>query len=154
MRQILIGFVFSAGLALTAVADDRAPPPVETLMTPEDYTASGLDKLSAEEREHLSGWLERYRRGAIEGPPPKKTSEQLAEEKTEEIVAKVVPSFRGWSGKTLFKLDNGQVWQQRQVGKLRYNGDDSSIVIYRNMLGGYMLRHDDSGRSVGVKRIQ
>lgn len=154
MRRTLIGLVFSAGLTLAAAADDRAPPPVETLMTPEDYAASGLDKLSAGEREHLSEWLERYRRGAIEGPPPKKTSEQLAEEKTLEIVAKVVPAFRGWSGKTLFKLDNGQVWQQRQVGKLRYNGEDSSVLIYRNMLGGYMLKHNDTGRSVGVKRIQ
>ena len=154
MLRTLIGLVLLAGMAVIAAADDRAPPPVETLMTPEDYAASGLDKLSAAEREHLSEWLERYRKGAVQGPPPKKTSEQLAEEKTEEIVAKVVPAFRGWSGKTIFKLDNGQVWQQRQVGKLRYNGDDSTILIYRNMLGGYMLKHNDTGRSVGVKRIQ
>jgi hypothetical protein len=154
MLRTLIALIFLAGLSLVAAADDGSPPPVETLMTPEDFSASGLDKLSAEERAHLSEWLARYREGVTEGPPPRKTSEQLAEEKEVEIDAKVVPAFRGWSGKTIFKLDNGQVWQQRQVGRLRYNGNDSTVVIYRNMLGGYMLKHNDTGRAVGVKRIE
>ena len=123
-------------------------------MTPEDFTAAGLDKLSEAERAHLSEWLAHYRAGVTQGPAPARTPEQRAEEREIEIVAKVVPAFTGWSGNTVFRLDNGQVWQQRQVGTLRYNGDDSTVVIFQNFLGGYMLRHNATKRGVGVKQIK
>jgi hypothetical protein len=138
----------------SAEAADGDSPPVESLMTPEDFSASGLNKLTEAERAHLSKWLAGYRQGATEGPAPPKTPEQRAEEREIEITAKVVPAFKGWSGKTIFRLDNGQVWQQRQNGKLYYDGDDSTVVIYQNLMGGYMLKHNDSGRAMGVKRIQ
>lgn len=136
-------------------------------MAPEDFSAAGLEKLSDEELAHLSAWVERYRSGAVTGPPPvpKKHSqmnetekavyrEQKEEQKNFELVAKVVPSFRGWSGKTVFHLDNGQVWQQRQSGNMRYSGSDATVVISTNLMGRYVMRHNDSGRSVGVKRIR
>lgn len=141
-------------LATTAARAADDPPAIESLMAPEDFSASGLDKLTEAEREHLSEWVERYRKGAVEGPEPRKTSEDLAAEKEVEITAKVIPAFTGWSGKTVFRLDNGQVWQQRQNGKLRYSGDDSRVLIYKNMLGGDMLKHLETGRAVGVRRIR
>lgn len=161
----LILFLFLASMAL--VAAEKTPPNIESLMTAEDYSASGLDKLSAAERAHLSDWVARYRDGAIKGPPPppKKPSQMTEQEqvvakkekeekKKEQIVAKVLPSFRGWSGKTVFHLDNGQVWQQRITGTMRYSGDDSTVIITRNLIGKYVMEHQDSGRSVGVKRIR
>ena len=141
-------------LAATAARAADDPPAIESLMAPEDFSASGLDKLTEAEREHLSAWVERYREGAVEGPAPKKTSEDLAAEKEVEITAKVIPAFTGWSGKTMFRLDNGQVWQQRQHGRLRYSGDDSNVLIYQNMLGGSMLKHLETGRAIGVRRIR
>jgi hypothetical protein len=152
-------------LSVANAADKESPPDVSTLMTPEDFTESGLDKLSDAERAHLSAWVERYREGAVIGPVVhKKPSEMTEEEKVEakqeeeilrpsEIVAKVVPSFKGWTGKTIFRLDNGQLWQQRQNGKLLYDGNDSNVTITKNALGKYVLRHEDTGRGIGVKRI-
>ena len=70
-----------------------------------------------------------------------------------ELLAKVIPQFSGWSGKTVFVLDNGQVWRQRTPGSLRYSGGDSNIVITQNMIGKFIMKHPDSGRSVGVRRI-
>lgn len=130
-------------------------------MTPEDYAASGLDKLSDAERKHLSEWVERYREGAVIGPvvqkrPSQMTKEEKAQDKKEretEIVAKVIPSFKGWAGKTLFRLDNGQTWKQRTPGKLRYSGADSTVILTRNFLGKYIMKHPDTGRAVGVDRI-
>lgn len=150
-----------------ATANADAARSVRDLMAPGDFDASGLEKLSDDELNHLSQWIERYRAGAVDGPPvPPKRPSQMTEseldeyqqEKQEErdfkLVAKVIPAFRGWSGKTVFHLDNGQVWQQRQVGKMRYNGDDSTIIVTRNLMGRYVLTHLDSDRSVGVKRIR
>ena len=33
--------------------------------------------------------------------------------------AKIVGDFSGWSGKTTFILDNGEVWQQRRADSVR-----------------------------------
>lgn len=130
-------------------------------MTTEDFSASGLDKLTGAERAHLSGWVERYREGAVTGPEVvKKPSEMTVEEKKVkeeekdfELVAKVLPTFRGWSGKTVFELDNGQAWRQRQSGTLKYSGNDSTVIITRNLFGKYVMKHEETGRAVGVKRI-
>ena len=62
--------------------------------------------------------------------------------------------FRGWSGKTKFKLDNGQIWQQRVSGRYTYSGDDTRVVISVNGFGFYEMELLAAGRSVGVKRIQ
>ena len=151
-------------MASFALAD---APDVESVMTAEDYAAAGLDKLTDAERKHLSEWLERYRQGAVTGPPPEPkrlsemsqserevVKEQRERERDIEIVAKVLPAFRGWSGSTVFHLDNGQVWQQRQSGGMRYTGSESTVVITRNVMGRYVMSHPDSGRAIGVKRIR
>lgn len=146
--------------AVSAQDSDAAPPDVESLMTPEDFSRAGLDKLSEEERAHLSEWVERYREGAARGPVVQKAPSEMSEkerkiDKNFEIVAKVVPRFRGWSGRTVFKLDNGQVWQQRmRSSKLRYNGTESEVLVRKNMLGGYVLEHLETGRAVPVKRVE
>jgi hypothetical protein len=188
-------FIFCVlGFSIAYAADDKDAPEIQTLMAPEDFSASGLDKLTDAEREHLSGWVARYREGAIKGPPvPGKerkeaaaaaaqesapattadtapattgeypgvytTQEQKKEQKEKEkkvkyeLVAKVVPAFIGWSGKTVFVLDNGQVWRQRTPGSLRYSGSDSTVTISQNFLGKFVMKHQDTGRAIGVRRI-
>jgi len=191
LRTFIVLFL-ALGFSNSVVADDKDSPGIQTLMAPEDFTASGLDKLSDTERAHLSEWVDRYREGAIKGPavPGKqrkeaaaaevaaqepapaatqdtgketsqeypeayKTQDQKREDKKVkyELVAKVVPRFAGWSGKTVFSLDNGQVWRQRTTGSLRYSGNDSTVIITQNMLGKFVMKHQDTGRSIGVRRI-
>lgn len=160
MRRIIVPAALLLA-SLAAAADPRETPGIEDLMTAEDFSAAGLDKLSEAEREHLSGWVERYREGAVTGPevvkkPSEMTEEERAERKKEresEIVANVLPAFRGWSGRTVFELDNGQVWRQRQAGTMKYSGSDSSVAITRNWLGKHTLKHRETGRAIGVKRI-
>jgi len=77
-----------------------------------------------------------------------------SEENRPELHAKVLPPFRGWSGKTVFKLDNGQVWKQRSSGRHTYTGDDTRIVISQNRMGFYEMRLLAADRSVGVKRVK
>jgi hypothetical protein len=203
--RIFIILLFTLGLSIASAADDKDAPEIQTIMAPEDFSASGLDKLTDAERAHLSGWVARYRDGAIKGPPvpgkqreeaaaaaaaqkttqvaaqeaaPEATSEVTSEatptttdeypneyttqpEKQEkkdkkikyELVAKVVPAFRGWAGKSVFVLDNGQVWRQRTPGSLRYSGNDSTVIITQNFLGKFVMKHQATGRAIGVRRI-
>jgi len=149
--SLLIGL--ATALASSALAAERTPD-IRSLMTTEDFSASGMDKLSEAERAHLSEWLVRYRRGILEGPAPPKTPEERAEERQIVIEASVIPEFQGWSGKTVFRLDNGQVWQQRLPGKMYYSGSESTVVIKTNLLGYYVLEHVATGRLIGVKRVR
>ena len=162
--RILTALLILAAGTCAVQADD---PSVRDLMAPEDFKLSGLDRLSDEELAHLSEWVERYRSGTMDAPPPppKKPSqmtvteraeyeEQKQAEKNFEMAAKVIPAFNGWSGKTVFRLDNGQSWQQRQPGTLRYSEGDSNVVITRNFFGRYVLTHTATGRSIGVRRLR
>ena len=150
---------------LPVVADST--PALDEIMSPEDYAAAGLEKLSPAERAHLSEWIAHYREGAVAGPPPAPRppsqmtpkekvvyEKEKEQERNIEIEAKVLPAFKGWSGRTVFHLDNGQVWQQRQYGSMRYTGDNSTVVITQNVMGKYVLKHPETGRAVGVKRIR
>ena len=40
---------------------------------------------------------------------------------SEPFEATIQGRFSGWSGKTVFPLDNGQVWRQRHGGRYRHN---------------------------------
>jgi len=151
-HHLLLFMVLAVMLDLPALAAEQSPD-VNLLMTPEDFSASGLDKLSESERAHLSEWVARYRMGMLEGPAPPKTPEERSEERKILIEAKVI-EFQGWSGSTIFRLDNGQVWKQRLPGKLRYSGGDSVVVIKQNSMGYYQMKHTATGRVVGVKRIR
>ena len=149
-----------------SAAEGESPPDLRSLMSADDFSASGLDRLSKDELEHLADWVERYREGAVIGPEVvKKPSQQTPverevakvekeEKKKFELIAKVIPRFKGWTGKTVFKLDNGQVWQQRQNGKMHYSGADSTVVITTNLFGGYVLKHAETKRSIGVRRVE
>lgn len=145
-------------LALLAIAvapraaDEEAFPGVEKLMSEEEYRAAGLDKLSAAEREALNRWLIGYTIG--EAPVIRERNPEVKKaDREQRISARVTGSFNGWSGNTVFRLDNGQVWQQRLDSRFPYNGDEREVVIDRNLLGFYRLTHVASGRVVGVTRI-
>jgi nucleoid-associated protein YgaU len=72
----------------------------------------------------------------------------------EELVARYVGEFTGWTGGTLFKLDNGQVWKQAQSGRVFHRRDNPQITIRKGALGGFRLSVEGTKRSVRVKRIK
>lgn len=151
MRKYL--FLICLLLPLSAAAAENDFPGVKGLMTPEEYAAAGLGKLTDEEREALDQWLIRYT--AWQAPALRQQSEEVREQERETgITAHVKPPFNGWSGDTRFYLDNGQVWQQRLQGNFFYRGDETEVTIRRNFMGFYVLEHVATGRKVGVKKIQ
>lgn len=80
-------------------------------------------------------------------------NERLKKDKTE-VVANYDGQFTGWSGGTLFKLDNGQVWKQSQSGRVSYKKDRPEITIRRGAFGSYRLSVEGLNRTVRVKRVK
>lgn len=132
-----------------ALADDDFPG-IRALMSDEEFRRAGLDELSPQELEALDAWLIRYT--AVEAEVLQETNEKVREARVEhEVVSRIVGDFDGWSGETVFRLENGQVWEQRLDGRYRYRGEPNPQVrIYRNWLGFYRMTVIDTGRTVGV----
>lgn len=62
--------------------------------------------------------------------------------------------FRGWNGRTLFRLENGQVWRQAEDGRVAFSSSRPMVTISNGTLGTYRLRVDGLNRAVRVTRVR
>lgn len=92
---------------------------VEQQMTPEEFKAAGLDKLSPQELANLNAWLNH----AVEAETTKvaaETKKKIEDEdrgffhfnSDEPIVGHLVGEFRSFAKGRRYTLDNGQEWVQ------------------------------------------
>lgn len=152
-RPRFAAILLACALALPALADQD--PDVRSLMTPEEFSAAGLGKLSPAEIEALNRWVVRYTAG--EAPVMRAHSEVVREEikRVDSAVmrTRIVGEFRGWYGDTVFRLENGQTWKQRLAGKWYHRADSPEVELRKNVMGYWVLRVVEADRSVGVVRV-
>ena len=48
------------------------------------------------------------------------------------IESRIDGEFKGWEGKTVFKLQNGQIWQQASYGYRFTVADSPKVLIYQS----------------------
>lgn len=114
----LRALALAVSLAFAGIAA-AAQPPIQQQMSPEEFKAAGLDKLSPEELARLNTWLGR----TIETETQK--AAMAAKKKVEDdnrgffnfgsresIKSAIVGEFRGFGQGRTYTLDNGQVWRQ------------------------------------------
>lgn len=72
------------------------------------------------------------------------------------FTATIPGKFRGWSGRTDFVLDNGQVWRQTSPEVFSMKARENvAVVLYKAASGYWRLRLlDDHGAWVSVKRVR
>ena len=68
--------------------------------------------------------------------------------------ATLVGDFTGWRGKTVFRLDNGQIWRQRSSSQYRHRGSDQRVKFDKNWMGGWEMTVVSSGKSVLVSKVR
>lgn len=143
-------------LSLGTGASQAQAPDVRQLMTPEEFAAAGLDKLSAEQMAALNGWVLRYTARDVPELTRSNPVVQAEVEKAEAegVRTRIVGDFRGWSGDTLFTLENGQIWKQRLDGRWYYRAESPEVELRRNAMGYWILRVIAADRSVGVTRLK
>lgn len=139
--------------------------PLEARMAPEDFERAGLHKLQAAELRYLNAWLQRETNtgehvSATSGDAqagPEFGAEQLDTKKDtprgDGVSTRIKGRFLGWDGATLFRLENGQTWQQRVRGRYRHAAENPAVRIERGRFG-YFLVLLATGRRVGVVRIE
>jgi len=116
---LIFGALFTPGFVGPAwAADEVLTGNIQKMMSPEEFKAAGLNKLSSEELEKLNAWLQGYRE-ATEKVTEKKTEKRVASQQSffhhEPIVSRVDGSFAGLKGHTLIKLEDGTLWKQANL---------------------------------------
>jgi len=87
---------------------------IKEVMSPEEFKAAGLNKLSAEELQKLDAWLQGYRQVTEQAAEKKATAKASAEShaKMDLLVSRVDGTFNGLMGRTVIRLEDGTVWKQ------------------------------------------
>lgn len=167
------------GLAFWLLPVNVAAQPTSSTIPPEVYRAAGLDKLTDGERKALIEWINAgapmtASGSAAPAAPASPRAPMVAatpaltaapataalpapltpRSEESEINTRILPHFSGWTGRTIFTMDNGQVWQQRMDGNYAFKGADTRVVITRGTFGLDRMRLVESGRWIGVKRIK
>ena len=126
---------------------EEVPFSLEDELSEENFETLGLRKLSANELRELSKWIENYKTS----PNFERVTADIEEDYF--LVSAIDGNFEGWSGSTIFRLKNGQIWQQRLSGKWKYNKQLPNVRIKKSFFGYFVMRVDDR-KSIGVKRIK
>jgi hypothetical protein len=69
------------------------------------------------------------------------------------IESNIEGEFKGWEGRTIIRLTNGQVWQQNDLQLYLYLAIMPKVMIISTS-GGYMAKVEGVGMSVGVTRLR
>jgi hypothetical protein len=118
-------------------------------MTVAEFKSCGLNKLTSDEIAHLDTWLVsfggRVASAASDNAKPSRTPEVIESE--------IDGEFHGWDGETVFKLANGQIWQQAEYDYDYEYAYRPEVTIYKTA-GGYKMKVEDMEDTIYVKRIK
>ena len=109
---------------------------IQEMMSPEEFKAAGLNKLSPEELQKLDAWLQGYRQVA-----EKKATARAERTKLDLLVSRVDGSFNGLTGATVIRLEDGTAWKQANADdhfRPRVTDHPGAVVIHT--LFGYKMR--------------
>ena len=158
MRLVrLLPLLMSAALAVPALsfaADQYVP--LQQRMSPEEFKAAGLDKLSPDELKNLDAWLSGH---------PKVVTKTVDEagkpvfypskEKAGPVQARVQGEFVGFNGHGEFTLDNGQVWKQADSTRIScMTSTNPKVQIRRSLMGNWMMAVDGCNDTTSVVRVK
>jgi len=113
----MIAALFILGSVIPAwAAEEILSGSIKEMMSPEEFKAAGLNKLSSEELEKLNAWLQGYRE-TTEKVTEKKTERRVARSffHHEPVVSRVDGSFAGLRGHTVIKFEDGTAWKQANI---------------------------------------
>ena len=149
--KLIVRFVCCVGFALAltapAMAQNADFPGVQKAMSPEQFEAAGLNKLSADERAKLDEFIRGYaaesnEKAASAAVDEAAKSGKVKRNEPEIIESRLVGRFTGYNGRSTFTLENGTVWRQSQQVARTFPAIDSPAVLVvkgTSMLAGYRM---------------
>ena len=150
MILVLLAFIIPA---VNAAQNNNAKwEGIQKMMSAGEFKAAGLGKLSPEELHQLNQWLVHFL--AYDSQQVVKADDKIQKLQKKPVQHRIKGHFSGWTGKTVFTLDNGEVWQQRLPEVYKISLEDPVVEIFKNIFGYYELRLVKTGRRIGVTRVK
>jgi hypothetical protein len=143
--SVLCHSMFGLCMILTCVAPVRAEREemsgdIQQMMTPGEFKAAGLNKLSSEELQKLNAWLQGYREVA-EKAAAKKATAVASRTKLDLLVSRVDGQFNGLTGRTIIRLEDGTVWKQANAeDRYRPKVTDHPAAVVIHGIFGYKMQ--------------
>lgn len=154
-RSLLLLMSVALAVPVVAFAADQYVP-LQQRMSPEEFKAAGLDKLSPDELNNLDNWLSGH--GKVVTKVVDQSGKPVfypSSEKAGPVQAHVQGHFTGFNGQSQFTLDNGQVWQQADGTKVScLSSDNPKVAIRRSLMGNWMMAVDGCSDNATVKRVK
>ena len=144
IRYSMLGLclIFACATPVHA-AREEASGGIQQAMTPEEFKAAGLNKLSSEELLKLNAWLQGYREVAEKAAEKKATARAATVEhaKLDMLVSRVDGTFNGLTGRTLIRLEDGTVWKQANAeDRYRPRVTDRPAAVVIHGIFGYKMQ--------------
>jgi hypothetical protein len=138
---------------LTAISLGQRPAqPVvrlENLMSASEFRSAGLNKLNSDELSVLNLWLSDYATRIYTAA----TAVHQDQTTDAAIESQIEGDFNGWDGETIFKLTNGQIWQQASYAYTYHYAYRPQVIIYKS--GGISrMKVEDVDSTIAVKRLK
>lgn len=131
--------------------------PIEQRLSPEQLQATGLDTLSAQQRQLLNQLLSNEQ-AVVEERVEKSARSRLAglldRKQAEPVRAAIKGEFRGWVAGSVIELDNGQRWRVTE-GELylRKPMAHAQATITPGMVSGWYLQVAGQSPRAKVQRL-
>jgi len=156
--------LLAAALLACAMPAAFAQQPIQQQMTAGEFSAAGLDKLSAAELDALNRWLQQQVQEessvAVEQAVEQAREEgrQQARKEAaaprEQIQSNIVGEFSGFGRGQRYTLANGQVWEQTDASRLDgVRRTDPQVTLFPGVLGNWFLRIDGYNTRAKVRRV-
>ena len=135
--------------------DTKSAKGLQKMMSPDEFTAAGLDKLSPAELEYLESWMRNYRQTAEKKAADKAAARATAEvtaettkkvrasifNKREPIVSRINGTMGPLTGRTLITLEDGTKWKQANLeDRYRPRVTDHPAAVVLHSTFGYKMR--------------
>ena len=127
-----------------ATAQPEVSGSIKELMSPQEFNAAGLNKLSPDELQKLDAWLQGYRQ-ITEQKAEKKATARAERTKMDVIVSRVDGTFLGLTGRTIIRLEDGTVWKQANADdRYRSSVSDHPAAVVIHGVFGYKMQLEGS----------
>jgi len=129
----------------------------DQVMTLQEMRETGVANLSPVQRQAFDAWLNRYTlrilKATSESEPASSRTFSGRSSCSPSIESMISGEIEGWDGETIFKLDNGQIWQQAEYDYTYFYAYRPEVTIYPTS-SGCRMKVEDETETVLVKRIK
>jgi hypothetical protein len=145
IHWLILAVCLSFGcLQPVSAAREKMSEDIQQIMTPDEFKAAGLNKLSADELAKLNAWLQGYRQ-VTEQAAEKKATARASRTKMDVLVSRVDGTFNGLTGRTIIRLEDGTVWKQANAeDRFRAKNPDHPAAVVIHGVFGYKMQLEGS----------